>query len=60
MTDDQRSLDDGRVTDSESAAAVREVLVPLDRLERAPLSEHAAIFEGVHTGLQRLLAEPER
>lgn len=60
MTDEQTRLEDESTTDSPSTAAVREVLAPLERLEHAPSSEHAPIFEDVHAGLQRLLAEPEQ
>jgi hypothetical protein len=59
VTDEHTGLDD-RAPDGGSDAAVREVLAPLEHLEHAPLSEHAAVFEDAHAGLQRLLAEPEQ
>ncbi|PFG33408.1 hypothetical protein [Sanguibacter antarcticus] len=59
MTDEQARLDDQNVVDVQSASPVDEVLAPLETLERAPLGEHAPIFEGIHAGLQRLLVEPD-
>jgi hypothetical protein len=40
----------------EGAGGVEAALAPLERLGRAPVSEHVAVFEEVLTGLESVLA----
>ena len=58
--DEQHDADDRRAVDARSAASVDEVLAPLADLDGLPLDNPASVFEDVHAGLHRLLAEPER
>lgn len=64
MTDEQGELRALGARNGEGDGAgetsVAEVLAALDDLDRTALLEHAALFEGVHAGLHRLLTEPER